>query len=101
MAAIYLIRHGQASFGKADYDQLSDKGAQQSQHLGKFWRTLASPNKVFTGDLLRHEQTLENFLIGYQGNKPSTVLHSGFNEFNHVDLFRCTLEKLCAYGITN
>ncbi|MEH6595317.1 MAG: histidine phosphatase family protein [Colwellia polaris] len=86
MAAIYLIRHGQASFGKADYDQLSDKGAQQSQHLGKFWRTLASPNKVFTGDLLRHEQTLENFLIGYQGNKPSTVLHSGFNEFNHVDL---------------
>jgi len=86
MAAIYLIRHGQASFGKADYDQLSEKGSLQSQLLGKYWQALATPEKMFSGDLLRHEQTLENFLIGYQGNKPSTVLHSGFNEFNHVDM---------------
>ena len=86
MAAIYLIRHGQASFGKADYDQLSGKGAKQAQRLGEFWRTLTAPDKMLSGDLLRHQQTLENFLIGYQGNKPSTVLHSGFNEFNHVDM---------------
>ena len=26
MPVIYLIRHGQASFGKEDYDQLSDVG---------------------------------------------------------------------------
>lgn len=86
MAAIYLIRHGQASFGKADYDQLSEKGSKQSQLLGKYWQSLARPDKIFSGDLLRHEQTLENFLIGYQGIKPSSVLHSGFNEFNHVDM---------------
>ena len=30
MAAIYLIRHGQASFGKADYDQLSEQGIKQA-----------------------------------------------------------------------
>ncbi len=30
MAAIYLIRHGQASFGSTDYDKLSDKGHKQS-----------------------------------------------------------------------
>tara|TARA_R110001599_G_scaffold8900_11_gene44132 strand:- start:5708 stop:6430 length:723 start_codon:yes stop_codon:yes gene_type:complete len=86
MSAIYLIRHGQASFGKADYDQLSAKGISQSELLGKFWQSMPAPNKVFTGDLLRHEQTLKNFLQGYQGNHPSTVLHSGFNEFNHVDM---------------
>ncbi|MFT5812853.1 MAG: broad specificity phosphatase PhoE [Psychroserpens sp.] len=86
MSAIYLIRHGQASFGKADYDQLSEKGDKQSQLLGKFWQALPAPDKIFSGDLLRHEQTLENFLQGYQGIKPSTVLHSGFNEFNHVDM---------------
>jgi broad specificity phosphatase PhoE len=86
MAAIYLIRHGQASFGKADYDQLSEKGCQQSQLLGQYWQALATPDKMFSGALLRHEQTLEGFLKGYQGNKPSSVIHSGFNEFNHVDM---------------
>ena len=89
MSAIYLIRHGQASFGKADYDQLSDKGCQQSVLLGQYWQALSlhnKPGKMFSGALLRHEQTLENFLKGYQGEVPSTVLHSGFDEFNHVDI---------------
>lgn len=86
MAAIYLIRHGQASFGKADYDQLSERGSLQSQLLGKCWQSFPAPDKMFSGDLLRHEQTLENFSQGYQGHKPSKVLHSGFNEFNHVDM---------------
>ncbi len=86
MASIYLIRHGQASFGKADYDQLSEKGTRQAQLLGKFWQSHPAPGKIFSGDLLRHEQTLENFLLGYQGDKPSKIIHSGFNEFNHLEL---------------
>lgn len=89
MAAIYLIRHGQASFGKADYDQLSDKGAAQSRLLGKQWQSMPAPGKVYSGDLLRHGQTLEQFFVGYQGSEPSVILHSGFNEFDHVDLLTC------------
>jgi broad specificity phosphatase PhoE len=89
MAAIYLIRHGQASFGKADYDQLSNKGSEQSALLGKFWQSLPVPNKLYAGDLLRHGQTLESFLQGYQNKAPSVTLHSGFNEFNHVELLTC------------
>tara|TARA_R110000737_G_scaffold322276_3_gene334585 strand:- start:679 stop:1401 length:723 start_codon:yes stop_codon:yes gene_type:complete len=86
VAIIYLIRHGQASFGKADYDQLSEKGTLQAQMLGKFWQSHPTPDKIFSGDLLRHEQTLENFFQGYQGDKPAKIIHSGFNEFNHVEL---------------
>jgi len=89
MAAIYLIRHGQASFGKADYDQLSDKGIAQSELLGKYWQSLPKPEKIYAGDLLRHGQTLEHFLLGYQSKESSVTLHSGFNEFNHVDLLAC------------
>ena len=33
MAIIYLIRHGQASFGADDYDQLSDLGRRQCLRL--------------------------------------------------------------------
>jgi broad specificity phosphatase PhoE len=89
VAAIYLIRHGQASFGKADYDQLSNKGIEQSALLGKHWQLLPTPDKIYAGDLLRHGQTLENFLLGYQSKEPSVTLHSGFNEFNHVELLTC------------
>jgi broad specificity phosphatase PhoE len=89
MAAIYLIRHGQASFGKADYDKLSEKGIEQSRLLGQFWQSMSRPDKIYSGDLLRHEQTLEHFLLGYQADPSSVILHSGFNEFNHVELLAC------------
>ena len=34
MSELYLVRHAQASFGAANYDQLSDLGHQQSRWLG-------------------------------------------------------------------
>ena len=34
MSRILLVRHGQASLGAADYDQLSDLGEEQSRILG-------------------------------------------------------------------
>lgn len=88
MAAIYLIRHGQASFGKADYDQLSEHGMKQAQILGKYWQSLAKPDKFYSGDLLRHGQSLEHFLEGYQKNEAPVIIHSGFNEFDHVDILK-------------
>jgi broad specificity phosphatase PhoE len=87
MTALYLIRHGQASFGKADYDLLSEKGNEQSRLLGESWRS--APDKIYSGDLLRHGQTLEHFLLGYQGAPSPVTLHSGFNEFNHEELLIC------------
>ena len=33
---LLLVRHGQASFGAADYDQLSDRGVEQSRRLGQW-----------------------------------------------------------------
>jgi hypothetical protein len=38
MTTIYLVRHGQASFGAASYDQLSAKGEQQAQVVGDFFK---------------------------------------------------------------
>ena len=34
---LYLVRHGQASFGADDYDQLSDLGHKQSVRLGEYF----------------------------------------------------------------
>ena len=56
MSVIYLIRHGQASFGTDNYDQLSALGREQSAILGSYFaaRTNLRPeglsyrNKVFS-----------------------------------------------------
>jgi len=97
MTNIYLVRHGQASFGEDDYDKLSEKGIQQAIFLGKHWQQL-SKNKVkknapklnekfYAGSLLRHEQTAEYFFNGLENNKPiSITTHAGFNELDHVDV---------------
>ena len=37
MGTLYLVRHGQASFGADDYDQLSDLGRRQSVRLGEYF----------------------------------------------------------------
>jgi broad specificity phosphatase PhoE len=58
MSVVYLIRHGQASFGAADYDALSETGVRQSQILGRsLARVLTRPATVTCGDMLRHRQT--------------------------------------------
>jgi broad specificity phosphatase PhoE len=36
MGTLYLVRHGQASFGADDYDQLSELGRRQSVRLGEY-----------------------------------------------------------------
>jgi len=37
MSTLYMVRHGQASFGQANYDRLSELGEQQMRLLGEYW----------------------------------------------------------------
>ena len=55
MGQLYLVRHGQASLGAADYDQLSSLGERQSQRLGEHWRSQGLHfDAVITGALADH-----------------------------------------------
>ncbi|TCC43449.1 histidine phosphatase family protein [Kribbella sindirgiensis] len=78
MAAIYLIRHAQASFGARDYDKLSVLGEQQAVRLG---RTLAEvkPELVVSGSMRRHQQTAS--LAGF-----AAEVDPGFDEFDHQEV---------------
>ena len=54
MGTLYLVRHGQASFGSDDYDRLSPLGQRQSLRLGEHWRAHGLHfDAVYTGTLLR------------------------------------------------
>lgn len=88
MGQLYLVRHGQASLGAADYDQLSPLGAQQAQRLGEHWRNQGlSFDAVITGTLKRHMQTLQGIQQGL-GNTPQALLWPGLNEYDSEALIR-------------
>lgn len=97
MASLYLIRHGQASFGQADYDLLSEKGQKQAHVLGQSWRAQGQPSYCYCGSLLRHEQTKHHFFLGLDQAQPVSVSHSGFNEFDHQDILIKYQPKWRAY----
>ena len=67
MGTLYLIRHGQASFGADDYDQLSELGMRQAVRLGEWFHGKGVQfSAVMTGSLKRHVQTLEGIAKGMQ-----------------------------------
>ncbi|ATZ68688.1 histidine phosphatase family protein [Acinetobacter haemolyticus] len=87
MSTIYLVRHGQASFGAASYDQLSAKGEQQAQVVGNFFKhTLKNQPLVLAGSMQRHQQTAQLALA--QGfTDVSIQTESSWNEFDHQHVF--------------
>jgi broad specificity phosphatase PhoE len=88
MGQLYLVRHGQASLGAADYDQLSALGAQQSQRLGEHWRAQGLQfDAVITGTLKRHAQTLEGIQMGLKDARPA-LLWPGLNEYDSEAVIR-------------
>ena len=56
MGTLALVRHGQASFGAADYDRLSDRGAEQARALGVRWAA-EPPGAIYTGPMRRQIDT--------------------------------------------
>jgi len=86
MSMIYMIRHGQASFGQEDYDRLSPLGRRQARILAQFlFRTGFLPDAVYSGTMLRQKETAEEFFSVYRaGGRTICELEqlSGFNEFD-------------------
>lgn len=82
MGTLYLVRHGQASFGAADYDQLSELGGKQSERLGRYWRERnITFDAVYTGTLRRHAQTWAGIAAGADYGNNAIALE-GLNEYD-------------------
>jgi len=82
MASIYLIRHGQASFGTDNYDRLSDLGCRQAEVLGDYLAACnVSFDAVYSGDLQRQRKTA---LIATRETNPAEQ-HIVDVRFNEID----------------
>jgi broad specificity phosphatase PhoE len=86
VGVIILVRHGQASWGAADYDELSELGHEQSALVGT---ALADrgvvPTRVVAGTMKRHAQTAQGALDAAGWGCEVTV-DEGWDEFDHVQM---------------
>ena len=89
MSTVYLVRHGQASFGAADYDALSPIGIEQSRALGSWISNCGlKMDRVLVGEQQRHVQTAEHCwkACGDGLLQPELNVVPGFSEFDHHEV---------------
>ena len=88
MGTLYLVRHGQASFGAADYDRLSELGYRQCAQLGVWMQGRGLRfEAVLRGSLRRHRESLEALASGLPG-LPEALEWPGLNEYDSEAVVR-------------
>ena len=93
MAEIYLLRHGQATFGSDNYDQLSPLGEQQSRLLGEYFRAANIDFDIMVrGAMHRHGQTLDGVKSSLEQDCP-VYIDNGWNEYDHKALFSAYINE--------
>lgn len=94
MSEVFFVRHGQASFGSDNYDKLSDLGHQQAEWLGQYFaqRELQF-DAVFTGDMVRHQETFAGIQRGLQIPTPDALVTPQLNEFDFHALIKAYLSS--------
>ncbi len=88
MTEVYLVRHGQATFGSDHYDRLSETGRLQAALLG---RHLAERGLRFDGVMLgtlqRHRETLQAMGAPFSDGMPVTGT-TDLDEYELRDIIR-------------
>jgi len=91
VTTLVLVRHGQASFGTRNYDQLSAIGVRQSRTLGAHWgRVNARWDACYSGEMLRQRDTARLALEQMEPGRAHEV-HPAFNEYDANEVIRAYL----------
>ncbi len=96
MSLLYVMRHGQASFGQDKYDRLSDLGQEQARITGRHLAGLGeSFDAAYSGTMARQQNTARNVLRGL-ADPPELEVLPGFNEFDSDAIIRALLPAMRA-----
>ncbi len=86
MSIIYMIRHGQASFGEDNYDRLSEKGMRQAGILGEHLiNTGLRADALYSWTLQRQEATAKEVISRFKErgiDMPERSLCEALNELD-------------------
>jgi broad specificity phosphatase PhoE len=98
MSTLYLIRHGQASFGKDDYDALSDRGRHQARVLGDFFLKAGIRfDACWSGTLRRQQQTIAEVRDCYLEaghDMPLPTETAAFDEYDYEAVLRALVPRI-------
>ena len=97
MSTLFLIRHGQASFGRENYDRLSDRGYEQARVLAEYLVNGRPFDRIYTGTLQRQTETARALTDLYQdkGLAPPELRQSeAFNEYESEAVCRTLIPRL-------
>lgn len=98
MSELYLIRHGQASFGRENYDRISPLGVRQAETVGRHLARLGrSFDAVYSGRLQRQEKTAMALIEYYACHGlpvPDLVFSEAFNEYDSTAVWQSQIQQL-------
>lgn len=98
MGTLTLVRHGQASFGAADYDLLSTAGERQARLIGEHWARLGVTfDRAFHGPRVRQRRTAEIAALALRdagGGLPDLVEIEALDELRFDGLVMGALPRL-------
>ena len=87
MGVLLLVRHGQASIGAVNYDQLSDVGRRQARAVGgRLAHADLSVERVVCGTSARQRDTAAEIVAALRFPEAQLRTDARLDEFDHVDL---------------
>lgn len=100
MSTLYLIRHGQASFGAEDYDVLSEFGIRQSRRLGEHLAEYDFPiDALYSGPRKRQIDTATHMIAAVRaagGEICEAKVLDEFDEYPAFELLKQWMPVLAA-----
>lgn len=98
MATIYVVRHGQASFGAENYDKLSELGCRQASVVGDYFRASGVQfDAVYSGDLSRQRETAR-LVIAAQPTAVPHYIDPRFNEIQNDEQLKCLMPEVVKHN---
>jgi len=88
MPIVLLVRHGQASFGRDDYDRLSDLGREQAEATGRWLRERGLRRPVAVHGSLRRQRDTAALALAAAGHDVEPRVDARWDEYDHIDLVR-------------
>jgi broad specificity phosphatase PhoE len=95
VGTLYLIRHGQASYGETDYDRLSPRGIEQALAVGR-WAARIRLDALYAGPLRRQQQTAQYAGDGAGGVLPAPQALAELAEYPAFEMLQHLVPRLIA-----
>jgi len=92
MSELYMIRHGQASFGEKNYDRLSPTGVAQAEIIARHWVAIGrKTDAIYVGSMERQIDTADALVSAFKDRGipvPDINTEEALNEYDSESVLK-------------